>query len=369
MRRREGRFREGSGLRKPPPDPRGLALTAGFNRADFVDPLLLGAAGARAGALRESGWYGKEGLAGMELEWILHPGQWADTHSILVCALSCFRPGPSDLSSPEDPHALIAPFARYDHYAAAARMMRGVVSRLAEDWGLPRRRFRIFCNSRMPEKAFMAASGLAAYGANGLAVSPGLGTCFVIAGAVIPVPAREMAPAARVPADPCGPCRACIDACPAGAIVERGLVDPSLCLQGLASRPGSFPEAAREAWGSRLYGCQTCQEVCPYNAELAEAGKAKEGELGPSISLRRILSMKEAELRAFLRKTALGMSWISPEAILRNALIAAGNRGNPALSEAISRHCSSGTAFVMEAARWASVKCGSRSGCPGSVGL
>ncbi len=302
----------------------------------------------------------------MELEWILHPGQWADTRSILVCALSCFGPGPSDLSSPEDPHALIAPFAGYDYYAAAVRMMRGVVSRLAGDCGLPRRLFRIFCNSRMPEKAFIAASGLAAYGTNGLAVSPGLGTCFVIAGAVIPIPARdELSPPLGSkpcpPGDPCGPCRACIDACPVGAIVERGLVDPSLCLQGLASRPGPFPEAAREAWGNRLYGCQTCQEVCPHNAELGEAGNVTEGELGPGISLKRILSMEEADLRTFLRKTALGMSWISPEAILRNALVAAGNRGNPILSEVISRHCTSGAPFVMEAARWALEKCSSRS--------
>jgi ferredoxin len=354
-----------------------------------VNPLLLGAAGARAGALLESGWYGKEGLAGMELEWILRPGQWAETHSILVCALSSFRPGPGDLSSPEDPHALIAPFAGYNHYAAAVRMMRGVVLRLAEDCGLPRRQFRIFCNSRMPEKAFMAASGLAAYGANGLAVLPGLGTCFVIAGVVIPIPARAFfpfsgndpqvgghgnepsagKPSVRAFTDPCGPCRACIDACPVGAIVERGLVDPSLCLQGLASRPGPFPEAAREAWGSRLYGCQTCQEVCPHNAELTEASKVTEGELGPGISLKRILSMEEGELKAFLRKTALGMSWISSEAILRNALIAAGNSDNPALSGVIARHRSSGAPFVQEAARWALEKCGSRSGRPGSVRL
>ena len=292
---------------------------------------------------------------GLELEWLLDPS-WAKSRSLLVCCLSCFRREPDDLSTPGDPHALVAPFARAHYYRAAITMLRAFAASLEHLHGVPRRSLRLFSNSRMPEKPLLVASGLGAYGANGLAIVRGLGSLFVIAGAVLPFPTDG--PAVEPAPDPCGSCGRCREACPVGAIVERGVVDPRRCLQGLADDDVPLSPATMSAWGTRLYGCQTCQEVCPRNACLAEAAPPAPGELGPSIAIRDLLADDDAGLRARFRGTALGMSWISPSALRRNALVAAGSRGAASLRGAVLSHAGAPDPAVSSAASWALARLG-----------
>ncbi len=290
----------------------------------------------------------------MELPWILQPEAWQADRSILVCALPSERDEPPDLSLPADPHALIAGFARRNHYAEAARTLSRALAPLAEANGVPRARIRVFSNSRIPEKPLLVSSGLASYAANGLAVIPGLGSKFVIAGAVLPAAGLTgVGLEAVAPPDPCGSCSRCAAACPAGAIMERGLVDPSRCFSALASREEEMRPEARTAWGRRLYGCDECQRVCPLNAGPCAQSTVRAGEVGPSVSMSRLLDMSPEGIRAAFKGTALGMSWISPAALLRNALVAAGNSGEPALREPVERHASSGISVVRETARWA----------------
>lgn len=292
----------------------------------------------------------------MEPDWVLHPEVWAGSHSILICALSCRRDEPDDLSSLGDPHALIAPFARRSHYAAAAGMMRALLRRIGPKAGFSAREARIFVNSCIPEKPLLAASGLGSYGKNGLLLIPGLGSLFVIAGCVLPFRAAE--PAAPTAGDspgfsPCGSCGRCITACPVGAIVEPGVVDPDRCLQGLAEKPVLVDSRVMRLWGCRLYGCQDCQGVCPRNAGLAEDAPACPTEAGPSVSIRRILSHGTDGVRGMFRGTPMGMSRIPPVALLRNALIAAGNRGDPVLRNEIERYQGHEEPVLRETARWA----------------
>jgi len=292
----------------------------------------------------------------MEPDWVLHPEVWAGSSSILICALSCRRDEPDDLSSLGDPHALIAPFARRSHYAAAAGMMRALLRRIGPKAGFSAREARIFVNSRIPEKPLLAASGLGSYGKNGLLIIPGLGSLFVIAGCVLPFRAAEPAsPTAGDPPgfSPCGSCGRCITACPVGAIVEPGVVDPDRCLQGLAEKPVLVDSRVMQLWGCRLYGCQDCQGVCPRNAGLAEDAPACPTEAGPSVSIRRILSHGTDGVRGMFRGTPMGMSRIPPVALLRNALIAAGNRGDPVLRKEIERYQGHGEPVLRETARWA----------------
>jgi epoxyqueuosine reductase len=355
VRRVQGRFREGSGLTEKAPDICRLAVKAGFQRAGFVDPSLLLPFQRKIETLVSRGWFTKQSLSGMELDWVVHPERWASTCAIFICALSCIRPEPDDLSSRGDPHALIAPFARRNHYAAAVRMLAGALKPVANALGFSRKSVRFFSNSRIPEKPLAVASGLACYGVNGLALIPGLGSGFIIAGAVLPIPGRDIHPAVggAAFAETCRSCRRCREACPTGAIVEQGIVDPERCLQGLASRPLALDPAGMEAWGPRLYGCQECQRVCPENGALTESSAVSEGEMGPSVSLLRFLSLDSAGVKALVRKTAMGMSWVSPEALLRNALIAAGNRGDDSLSPLVSHHAQSDIPLIRDTARWA----------------
>ena len=343
--RREGRFREELGLSL---DPRArgrlreLALEAGFHRAGFVDPGLAEAAAARV----------PPAAAGLDWEWITGARAWRHSSSILVCCLSCLRREPDDRGSPGDPHALVAPFARAHYYRQAVTMLRAASRRFEQECGLTAGSVRLFSNSRLPERALLEASGLGAYGRNGCAIVAGLGSLFVIAGAIVPIPTPESPPASPAP-DPCGSCRRCSRACPAAALDEPYTVRRDRCLQELAAGLAPWDAQTLERWGSRLYGCQDCQACCPRNADLGELAPPAAGEIGPSLSINVLLSGDDESLRSRFRGTALGMSWVPRDALLRNALVAAGNRRDPALRPAVKRYLAHGTPAVREAAAWA----------------
>lgn len=358
VRRRQGRLREELGLSSPDPTTDtiiSLARAAGFSRAGVAGPRALGSALEALDAPRRAALEAARSAGDLEWEWILSPEDWGAGQSILVCCLSCHGSEPDDLSTPGDPHALVAPFARRNYYRIAARMMGEVARGIEAALGVPRRMIRIFCNSRIPEKPLLAASGLAMIGRNSLAIVPGLGTLFVIAGAIIPRALPGASAAESVLPDPCGSCRKCIDACPVGAISTAGVVDGDLCLQGMAAKPVSFSPRLMETWGNRLYGCQECQSVCPWNRRVVDpgAGLSAEGFPGPSVSLREILRRDPSEIARLFRGTAMGLSWISKEALLRNALVAAGNSGERSLTPLVAAHAESGAPAVREAALWA----------------
>jgi len=319
----QGRLRKDRCLNSSLADPqriRDLALEVGFSRAGFVPHRDISFADADA--------------------------------SILVCCLSYHRRELDDLSTPEDPHGLIAPFARRNYYKTAVRMMRKLAACLDDELNIPRKSVTIFCNSRRPEKPLCLAAGLAWLGRNGLCITPGLGSLFIIAGAIIPALVPD-SPALEPLPDLCGSCSRCIENCPTRAILTPGIVDRSLCLQGLASVAGELRPEVMEKWGKRLYGCQTCQSVCPHNKGALEEAPLAVGEIGPSISLRRFLSMDRTAVEQLFHGTAMGLSWISKEALVRNALIAAGNSHAVFLRTSVEPFASCSVASLRSTARWA----------------
>ncbi|MGO9409644.1 MAG: epoxyqueuosine reductase [Spirochaetia bacterium] len=317
LRCEQGRLREDRGLSISPFDAQrisDLALEAGFSRAGFT--------------------------------------RGVDQASVLVCCLSCHRSEIDDLSTADDPHGLIAPFARRNYYKTAVRMLRRLTARLDVELGIPRKSVRIFCNSRLPEKPLCVAAGLAWQGNNGLCITSGLGSLFVIAGAVIPASLSGFADPTPSPTH-CGSCRRCIEACPTRAIRSPGIVDRSLCLQGLAASADALPPDVMEKWGARLYGCQVCQSVCPHNSGPLEEAPAADGEVGPSVSLRWFLSQDAPSLQRLFHGTTMGLSWISKEALLRNAIVAAGNSRYGGLRESVEPFVGNASPALNAAARWA----------------
>ncbi len=244
-----------------------------------------------------------------------------------------------------------------------------LVARMEDELRIPKKDVRIFSNSRLPEKPLCVAAGLAWQGKNGLCIAPGLGSLFVIAGAVIPralaeasrwqgrqrgaEPGMAEAPFAPRMEDLCGSCRKCMDACPSGALATPRAVDRAKCLQGFAADPVVLDPAMMKTWGARLYGCQDCQSACPHNRHLLEEGPPAVGEIGPSVSLRWFLSLDERRVKELFHGTAMGLSWISRDALVRNAIVAAGNSNNPALRGCITPYLGSATRALDEAARWA----------------
>ena len=197
--------------------------------------------------------------------------------------------------------------------------------------------------------------GLGFYGRNSLIIAPELGSLFIIAGVFVPL-AWEPDPPLEGNPEPgghCGTCRACIEACPTGAISEAGRIDPRRCIQALSTDPAVLADEIKDEWGARLYGCQTCQEVCPYNRELGVETETHLGELGPSLPLRRILAGTGGELAAFLKASVLDRKWIPAEAIRRNALLAAGHRSDRAVQPMVEAYRGHPLPGLADAAEWA----------------
>jgi len=185
-------------------------------------------------------------------------------------------------------------------------------------------------------------------------------------------------PADLPPADLCGNCRLCIDACPTGAIVEPYVLDARRCISYLTIElRGSIPEEFRAPMGRMVFGCDICQDVCPWNRKapatsdsrfqprMIEKRKAKNEELQKDVTeslfapeLERLASLSEEEFCEALHGSAAKRTkW---RGLLRNACIALGNSASVASTSSASRIvallerlAASKDAIVADAACWA----------------
>jgi len=117
------------------------------------------------------------------------------------------------------------------------------------------------------EKAWAARAGLGWIGKNSLVIRDGLGSWFFLG---IIITTLEVAPDAPA-RNACGTCDKCMKACPTGAIVEPGVVDARLCISyHTVENRGQIPAELHEHFGNRVFGCDACQEVCPWNRSVSE---------------------------------------------------------------------------------------------------
>jgi epoxyqueuosine reductase len=235
--------------------------------------------------------------------------------------------------------ARIARFARANWYAELAARLKDAASRTRArlaDAGLEApaaREWRFFVNSRLPEKRLALEAGIGRLGRHTLLMAEGPGSAVVLGILLLPLPLADPppTPTAVGPAlDPsCESCGAgggagggaCVEACPTGALRGDGTLDRELCLQHWSSVPGPLPAPVEAAWGDRLYGCDLCQEACPRFRPDPTVATSR-GVLGPGLSASWLAGASDSEIRASLRGSALGMGWIPPEALRRNASLA-----------------------------------------------
>jgi epoxyqueuosine reductase len=249
-----------------------------------------------------------------------------DGKPVMISALPTGR-GEEARPSAENPVGSIAAFAQKNFYREMTRRLRQLLRFLEEKGFHVKAECRIFCNSRLPEKEIAFRAGLGVQGRNSLLIIPGGGSLFVLGGIVFPEGFAGIAESAPSPAGAgslCGNCDACVRACPTGAIRENGRVDRELCIQAYTAEERPVPPEVRGKWGITLYGCAVCQNVCPHNKRAPRAADTVYGCLGPSFPLEKILACAVPEIRKSLfRGSVLDMSWISPAALKRNALLAA----------------------------------------------
>jgi epoxyqueuosine reductase len=212
------------------------------------------------------------------------------------------------------------------------------------------------------ERAFAAAGGMGWIGKNTCLIHPRLGSYLFLA---VVITDLELSPDTRE-LDHCGSCRACLDVCPTDAFPEPYVLDATRCISytTIESR-GPIPEELRGGHGSWGFGCDLCQEVCPWNTrsrrELPPDALGLRAALAPrpewqGPSLAWVLAMDEESWRRAARGTALKRARY--RGLLRNALVVAGNSGLHELAPLIRRHADGSDPLLAEHARWALAQLG-----------
>ena len=150
----------------------------------------------------------------------------------------------------------------------------------------------------------------------------------------------------------CGSCTLCIDACPTGALDEPGVLDSTRCLSYWTQSPDPIPEPYREPLGALVYGCDICQDVCPWNRgiERRRAGEPLPQGADVSISL---VEWLDADRELVERFDRLYVPRKDPRYLRRNALVAAGNVGGESERAAVARLAEDDDELVAQHARWA----------------
>jgi len=153
--------------------------------------------------------------------------------------------------------------------------------------------------------------------------------------------------------DHCGACRACLDACPTQAFPAPYQLDARRCISYLTiEHKGPIPEPMREKIGNRVYGCDDCLAVCPWNKFAKDAREAK--LVAPDWRdppLAELAALDDAGFRA--RFAGSPIKRVGRDRFLRNVMIAVGNSGDGALAPAARARLADDSELVREAARWA----------------
>lgn len=206
------------------------------------------------------------------------------------------------------------------------------------------------------DRVLAETAGLGFFGKNSMMIDPRRGSYFFIASVMTNV---ELEPTIKERMPNCGDCRKCMVACPTSAIVAPGVIDARRCIAYLTiENKGGIPLELRSKLGNRLFGCDICQEVCPFNIGRAgrqvvqiEALRSDHG-VGECLDLKEILSI-ETDEQFLARFAGTALMRAKRRGLLRNACIVAGNSGDvsliPYLQAVIDREDDE---MLKEHARW-----------------
>jgi len=201
----------------------------------------------------------------------------------------------------------------------------------------------------VPERELAARAGLGWIGKNTMLIDPHMGS-FTFIGVVLTD--ADLAPDLPFDADRCGTCRACLDACPTNAFPAPHVLDARRCISYLTiEHRGDFTPAEENLVGEWLFGCDVCQDVCPWNRK-AEPGH--EPALEPSGSLGALEALLELDREAFRRRfRGSAITRTKRAGLLRNAAIVLANRGERRAAGVLTRALGDEDAVVRHAAGWA----------------
>ena len=199
------------------------------------------------------------------------------------------------------------------------------------------------------ERELAARAGIGAVGKNTMLLHPEAGSWFLLGELFLTL---DLAPDPPM-AEPCGSCTRCLEACPTGALPRPYFLDSRRCISyWTIEHRGDIPASVRESLGEWVFGCDICQEVCPWNDSPTVTGSAALGGAGwHGFDLRDLLGLRREQYTERFRGSPLKRAKL--EGLQRNAAVAMGNRGSLEDVEALGGALDRGAAGVRGHAAWA----------------
>jgi epoxyqueuosine reductase len=249
------------------------------------------------------------------------------------------------------PRGFVARYARgADYHGVLKRRLSELADFVRRECGADVASRTLVDTAPLLEREAAHRGGAGFIGKNTLVITPGVGSYTVLGELVVDLP---------LPPDPparprCGRCRMCIDACPTGAIGEDRTVDARRCISYLTiEHHGPIPRELRKNLGDMIFGCDLCQQVCPYNANVAETTlvelRPRPGRSRPP--LLPLLALNPSQYKRFVRGTALRR--VRRGQLLRNVCVALGNSGDRSAVPALCRALLDRDPLVRGHAAWA----------------
>jgi epoxyqueuosine reductase len=259
--------------------------------------------------------------------------------TVVSAALCYYAPGPD----PAPSEGRLPRYTWWDAYAELREKLDALGRQLGGAY-----RVLVDANQHVDREG-AARAGIGFYGKNTMLITRRHGSWVVLGTLVTDV---ELEATPRLELD-CGSCTLCIEACPTGALDEPGLLDSTRCLSYWTQAPASIPDGYRAELRDQVYGCDICQDVCPWNrgVEKRRAGRRIPDGAEPAVSLVDWLEAPDEALRE--RYARLYFPRKDPRYLRRNAIVAAGNSGSAALRPLLEFYAGSDDELLAEHAEWA----------------
>lgn len=291
--------------------------------------------------------------------------------SVIVCALNYNTEHPYSTEAAASAKAKGGPprgwISRYawgeDYHQVIWKKLNALIEALKERWSQPFSARAYADTGPLAERIFARHAGLGWLGKNTLLLNEAYGSWFFLGVILTSVELEPSLKPSDTPPDLCGNCRQCLDACPTQALVEPYVLDARRCISYMTiEHRGGIPEGLREPIGWQVYGCDICQDVCPYNraapvtklADFQPRG-AEKSLLQPELEW--LAGLSQEQFRAIFRKSAVKRTkWAG---LVRNACIALGNAevretaARERVEQLLRRLKESENSTIAESADWA----------------
>jgi epoxyqueuosine reductase len=281
--------------------------------------------------------------------------------SMVVCALNYSADKPYSVEATDPQRGWVSRYAwgskdYHDALLPRLKQVEAAIQQLAGDRGITIETRSYVDTGPILERVYARHAGIGWIGKNTCIIHPKMGS-WLFLGVILTsldLPTDTATP------DRCGSCTRCIDACPTNAIVAPGKLDARLCIAYLTiEKRGTVPEELRPEMGHHIFGCDICQDVCPWNNKAGNAPPTSLPEFQPQEQLyhpelRWLAQMDEETYRRVFRGSPVKRTKYS--GLKRNVAIAMGNSGNPEFVADLRKLAGESDPVVAEHAAWAITK-------------